>query len=208
MFEQLSLFNSTSTPPAQVIEIQDGLLWYFPLAIPTAQADIYYQELSENTAWRQDSIRLYGNQIPLPRLTAWYGDPGRDYIYSGIAMEALPWTPLLQSLKILAEDLAQAPFNSVLLNLYRHGQDGVSWHSDDEPELKPNHPIASISLGETRRFILRHKQNATIPRVELSLLSGSILIMRETTQQYWLHQVPKTKKIMQPRINLTFRFIQ
>lgn len=152
-------------------------------------------------------MRFYGKEIDIPRLTAWYGDPGKSYTYSGISMPPLPWTETLRAIKSRIEGVVHAGFNSVLLNCYRSGKDGVSWHSDDEPELGPQPIIGSLSLGGTRVLQLRHKIRKYLPRVELALGAGSLLVMRDQTQRYWQHRIPKTKKSVAPRINLTFRVI-
>ncbi|MGK7898566.1 MAG: alpha-ketoglutarate-dependent dioxygenase AlkB, partial [Xenococcus sp. (in: cyanobacteria)] len=160
------------------------------------------------TFWQQDHIKMYGKEIALPRLTAWYGDSGRNYTYSGITMNPQPWNSTLWEIKQRVEDLAQVSFNSVLLNLYRTGRDSVNWHSDDEPELAPGFPIASVSLGGTRRFVMKHKSKREVGKFELKLTNGSMLLMGGETQQHWLHQVPKTRKKVNSRINLTFRVIR
>ncbi|MBE9241198.1 alpha-ketoglutarate-dependent dioxygenase AlkB family protein [Synechocystis salina] len=208
MIEQLSLFDTYPHGSPEEIIVPDGHLQLYRSIFSDAQVSSYYNQLKKEIRWQQDSITLFGKSQPLPRLTAWYGDPERSYTYSGIAMEPTPWTPLLQTIKAKAETLAKVTFNSVLLNFYRTGEDGVSWHADDEPELKKGHPIASVSFGATRRFLLKHKTDSTIDKVELMLTSGSVLLMLDTTQEYWLHQIPKTKKFVNPRINLTFRFIK
>jgi alkylated DNA repair dioxygenase AlkB len=208
LIKQLSLFDIYPNSSPEEIIIPDGHLQLYHSIFSDVEASRYYDQLEKEICWQQDSIILFGKSQPLPRLTAWYGDPERSYTYSGIAMEPTPWIPLLQAIKTKAETLAKATFNSVLLNFYRTGADGVSWHADDEPELKKDYPIASVSFGGTRRFLLKHKTDPTVEKVELILTSGSILLMLGTTQEYWLHQVPKTKKFVEPRINLTFRFIQ
>jgi alkylated DNA repair dioxygenase AlkB len=142
-----------------------------------------------------------GRRLPIPRLTAWHGQAG--YVYSGIRMAPAPWTPPLLELKDIAEALAGQPFNSVLLNLYRHGRDSVSWHADNEPGLGRNPVIASISLGAERRFQLKHRR--TGERLSVDLAHGSCLIMAGATQHHWLHQLPKIAQPVGPRINLTFR---
>jgi alkylated DNA repair dioxygenase AlkB len=145
-----------------------------------------------------------GRRIPIPRLTAWHGAAG--YVYSGIRLTPAPWTPPLLELKALAERLAGQSFNSVLLNLYRDGRDSVSWHADNEPGLGRDPVIASLSLGAVRRFQLKHRR---LPeRLTLDLPHGSCLIMAGATQHHWLHQLPKTKAPVGPRINLTFRRMQ
>lgn len=218
--QQLSLWSSVPAASAaemQRIALPDGdLLWceqFLPrstgaggaMALPTA--DSCWAALLSETPWQQDWITLYGKRHPLPRLTAWYGDAGTIYTYSGITMQPQAWTPTLLALKTALERVAQTAFNSVLLNYYRTGQDSMGWHSDDEPELGPNPIIASLSLGGTRRFVLRHRCDRTVEKVEFALGHGSLLIMQGTTQHFWQHQVPKTAKPTAPRINLTFRAI-
>ena len=161
-------------------------------------------------AWRQEQIRLYGRTVAVPRLTAWYGEPGAAYSYSGLAMQPEPWSRVLLELRNRVADLAGAHFNSVLLNLYRDGADSVSWHSDDEPELGRDPVIASVSLGATRRFELRHRARRAreIPVARLALTAGSLLVMGGETQHHWQHRIPKTRKPCGPRINLTFREVK
>jgi alkylated DNA repair dioxygenase AlkB len=171
------------------------------------ESDQFFADLLTGVDWRQDHIRLYGKSIPLPRLTAWYGEAGKSYTYSGIAMQPEPWTATLLVIKSRIERWAEVSFNSVLLNLYRDGQDSVAWHSDDELELGINPVIASVSFGATRRFDLKHKHKRDLKQVEIELTHGSLLLMKGETQHHWQHQIPKTKKIIQPRINLTFRTI-
>lgn len=166
-----------------------------------------FKELRNNLNWRQDKIKMFGKECDLPRLTTWYGDKGKSYKYSGITMKPDAWMPALISIKEKIEAEVEVNFNSVLANLYRNGKDYVSWHSDDEPELGINPTIASVSFGETRRFLLRHKSNKDLATVEIALTNGSLLIMRGTTQHFWKHQVPKTAKAKTERINLTFRVI-
>jgi alkylated DNA repair dioxygenase AlkB len=161
--------------------------------------------------WRQDHLQLYGRRIALPRLTAWYGEPGLRYAYSGIVNEALPWEGPLQELARRVEQAAGSRFNSVLLNLYRNERDGVSWHSDDEPELGSEPVIGSLSLGATRTFQLRRKdyRRSAVVWEELSLTGGSLLVMRGSTQRLWQHRLPK--QIGRPcgaRVNLSFRWIE
>jgi alkylated DNA repair dioxygenase AlkB len=144
-----------------------------------------------------------------PRLTAWYGDATARYSYSGLDLTPQPWTPALLALRTQVEQATGVTFNSVLLNLYRTGQDSMGWHADDEPELGPEPVIASISLGATRRFRLRPRHSQQLPHAPLGLdlPSGSLLVMRGTTQQHWQHAVPKTARPVGPRLNLTFRTI-
>jgi alkylated DNA repair dioxygenase AlkB len=189
----------------QVLALPDGEVILYQRVFTGTQRDRLFQELLDHTPWQQHTIKLYGRTMAVPRLSAWHGDPGAVYCYSGLRLEPLPWTPVLCEIKAVVEQLADTPFNSVLLNLYRHGQDSIGWHSDDEPELGHHPVIASVSLGAVRRFILRHKRLPV--RLPLDLDAGSVLLMRGATQQHWQHQLPKTRKPTNPRINLTFRFI-
>lgn len=161
-------------------------------------------------AWRQDEIVICGRRIPLPRLTAWYGEPGVRYAYSGIEMHATPWDGLVRDLARRAGAAAGVRFNGVLLNLYRDERDGVAWHSDDEPELGPQPVIGSLSLGATRVFQLRHRQYRRngCGIVAYELTSGSLLVMRGNTQRDWQHRLPRRAAQCGPRINLSFRWIE
>ncbi|MEZ4776851.1 MAG: alpha-ketoglutarate-dependent dioxygenase AlkB [Bacteroidia bacterium] len=190
------------------ILLKDGHLWYDPHFFPTGESDTLLAELQEDIAWRQESVTIFGRKIPQPRLTAWYGDPGKVYSYSGLTWNPLPWTPALLKIKTKIESVSRgASFNSVLLNLYRNGQDSMGWHSDDEPELGKNPVIASVSFGESRNFQLRHRLHKKEERHSIVLAHGSLLIMLGETQHFWQHQVPKTAKTINPRVNLTFRWI-
>jgi len=182
----------------------DGEVWLEPEAMARADADRLFERLMAITAWRQEEATVMGRRVAIPRLTAWHGEKG--YVYSGIRLEPAPWNAPLLELKASAEALARAPFNSVLLNLYRDGRDSVSWHADNEPGLGDNPVIASVSLGAQRRFHLRHRR--TRARVSLDLPHGSCLIMAGATQHHWLHQLPKTARPVGPRINLTFRHMR
>jgi alkylated DNA repair dioxygenase AlkB len=182
---------------------RDGIVRLFPAAVPAAAAML--ERLLPAIDWRQDEARIMGRTVALPRLTAWYGDAG--YRYSGIDNPPRPWLPLLLELKGIAERLAEARFNSVLLNLYRDGRDGMGWHSDDERPLGAEPVIASLSFGATRRFRLKHKTRPDLV-LALDLPPGSCLIMAGTLQHHWRHALPKTARPVGPRVNLTFRLIR
>lgn len=171
------------------------------------QSDRYFQSLLNSLNWRQEKIKFFGKEIDIPRLTAWYADEGKLYQYSGIKMTPNPWTSCLIAIKEQVESVVDLKFNSVLVNLYRQGTDSMGWHSDDEPELGKNPTIASVSFGATRRFQLRHKLD-NLDTLEVALNNGSLLVMQGETQHFWKHQIPKTSKIVSPRINLTFRVIK
>jgi len=170
------------------------------------ESDDFFQTLLDEIKWRQDKMNIYGKEVNLPRKTAWYGDNNRKYKFSGIQLEPEPWTPSLLEIKARIEAVADISFNSVLLNLYRDGNDGISWHTDAESELGKNPVIGSVSFGGTRKFSFKHKNQKDLKQ-DLELTHGSFLLMSGTTQHFWLHQIPKTKKKVNPRINLTFRVI-
>lgn len=162
--------------------------------------------LRTGLAWRQESIRLFGRDTPMPRLTAWYGDPGAAYTYSGLRNEPLLWTPLLEALRDRLQDALDRPLNSVLANLYRDGRDHMGWHADDEPELGPTPTIASLSFGATRTFRMKHRAEPG-RTVSIELTHGGLLVMDGRSQAEWLHAVPKRLRVTEPRINLTFRYV-
>ena len=167
------------------------------------------KDLTEEIPWVQNKIRFYGKESLVPRLESWHGDKGMSYTYSGIKMDAKPWTKNLLKIKESIEPIAKTTFNSVLINYYRDGKDRVAWHSDDEKELGKNPVIASVSLGAERKFKLRHKKyKENQLQHEVFLQSGSLLLMSGSTQHHWLHEIPRTAKPIGPRINLTFRVIK
>ena len=167
------------------------------------------RELAEEIPWVQNKIKFYGKESLVPRLESWHGDEGMSYTYSGIRMDAKPWTKNLLVIKESIEPIAKTTFNSVLINYYRDGKDRVAWHSDDEKELGKNPVIASVSLGAERKFKLRHKKyKENKLQHEVFLQCGSLLLMSGPTQHHWLHEIPRTAKPIGPRINLTFRVIK
>lgn len=201
---QSDLFQP-STPSTYVLPMQQGNTVLYSRFLLTHEADKYFQQLRGSLAWRQDHIKLYGREVKIPRLQAWYGDAEASYQYSGLLMQPLPWTPPLSALKNRCEQQTQTQFNSVLANLYRDGQDSMGWHSDDEPELGSQPVIASLSLGQSRNFDFRHKH--TGEKIRIPLHHGDLLVMSGSTQQYWQHGISKTRKVLSERINLTFRWV-
>ncbi len=189
------------------IEVIDSHILYFPGFLSPEEADTYYQHFYTNTEWRQDPIRVFGKVYAQPRLTALYADNSKSYTYSGITMNPLKFDKPLEVLKRKIEAVSRTTFSTCLLNLYRDGSDSNGWHADDEKELGINPVIASISLGQNRYFHLRHKQRKELKH-KLLLEHGSLLLMQGETQHHWQHQIPKTKKPVNPRINLTFRYIK
>lgn len=185
--------------PGELLLLENFISEQFALTI--------MQRLKDQIQWKQDTITMFGKVHPVPRLTAWYGDAGKTYTYSGIRSEPKPWIEELLTLKNQIESLLpELKFNSVLLNHYRNGLDKMGWHSDDEKEMGINPTIVSVSLGATRRFDLRNKSDKN-KVFKLDLTNGSLLIMRGELQHYWVHQVPQQKRITEERINLTFRKI-
>ena len=191
------------TAPSQRIELPDADVRYWPLAVDRERADALFASLRACIGWQQEHVVIFGARRLVPRLVAWHGDADARYTYSGTAHEPRAWTAELSELRDVAEALAGHRFNSVLLNLYRDGRDGMGWHADDEPELGPEPAIASFSLGATRRFRLRHRRSRTV--LELELGHGSLLTMAGPTQHHYVHAVPKTARSVGERINLTFR---
>lgn len=181
-------------------------VFYWPNWLGCDEHDRYWHAF-QNLNWVQSTFSIYGRTVPIPRLNAWYSDLGADYAYSGISLQRNDWTPELVDLKHKIERQTDSAYNAVLANWYRTGQDSVDWHADDEPELGPQPMIASVSLGGERTFKFRHRHNKLIAPVSLKLLPGSLLLMSGDTQRNWVHQVPKTKKQVESRINLTFRTI-
>ncbi len=180
---------------------------YFPNVFSDTDSKYLFEKLTSNITWRQESILIFGRKVLTPRLTAWYGDAGAVYKYSGVSFDPLPWTEELLYIRSKAEALAGTTFNSVLLNLYRDGNDSMGWHSDDEPELGRDPIIASVNLGEARRFDLRLKSDHH-QKQQIMLEDGSVLLMKGDLQHHWQHQVAKSGKVKGQRINLTFRTIK
>ncbi len=183
----------------------DGEAIYYGPVITADNARAYCTLLLENLPWQHDEAVIYGKRIITKRKVAWYGDDNYAYTYSHTTKQALPWTKELLELKKVAESVSGKIFNSCLINLYHDGNEGMSWHSDDEKALGKDTVIASISLGAERKFSFRHK--ATKDKRDIILQNGSLLVMKGATQTHWLHSLPKSVKIKHPRINLTFRTI-
>ncbi len=184
------------------IPLRDGGLIHFdPAFFSAAESDVFFATLRDSIAWEQEMSR----GRPFPRLVAWHADAGRSYRYSGIEHVAQPWTAELLAIKQRIEAAVGATWNSVLLNRYRDGRDSMGLHADDEPELGRDPAIGSVSFGSARRFVLKHVASGT--KLEYELGHGSLLVMAGTTQQFWKHGVPKTRKPVGERINLTFRRI-
>ncbi|WP_343848815.1 alpha-ketoglutarate-dependent dioxygenase AlkB family protein [Algoriphagus jejuensis] len=183
----------------------DGEVNYYGKLVTLERADRYLKCLLESIEWRNDEAVIFGKKIITKRKVAWYGDKPFEYTYSNTTKQALLWTPELLGLKSLVEYETGETFNSCLLNLYHSGEEGMAWHSDGETDLKKDGAIGSLSFGAERKFAFKHKQAKE--KVELILEHGSLLVMKGTTQTFWLHRLPPTKRVTKPRVNLTFRTI-
>jgi alkylated DNA repair dioxygenase AlkB len=190
------------------LPIRDAEVYYLEKIILGESPATIMQRLIGETPWRAESVVVWGKSYPQPRLIAWYGEAGSNYTYSGIALNPLPWTQGLLDLKMRVEAVAGESFNSVLLNYYRDNRDSMGFHSDDERELGERPVIASLSLGEERTFVLKHKTDKSAKPVRLKLASGSLLLMKGETQRNWKHGIAKETRQCGPRVNLTFRRIR
>lgn len=184
----------------------DGVTNYHGVILNKKQCDFFYKELLNHIKWKNDEAIIFGKLITTKRKVAWYGNEEYSYTYSKITKKANLWTPELLELKNIVEKESGETYNSCLLNLYHSGDEGMAYHSDGEKMLKKNGAIASLSLGAERKFSFKHKE--TKQRIDVFLENGSLLVMKEGTQQNWLHRLPPTNKVKSPRINLTFRTIE
>jgi alkylated DNA repair dioxygenase AlkB len=184
---------------------KDGIVNYFGRIFSPQESKRFYLALLQEIDWKNDEALIFGKLIITKRKVAWYGDKEYSYTYSNTTKKAQGWTPLLQTLKQKTEELSGETFNSCLLNLYHSGEEGMAWHSDAEKDLKRNGTIASLSFGAERNFSFKHKQSKET--VSLLLENGSLLLMKDCTQSFWLHRLPPSTKVLTPRINLTFRTI-
>ena len=181
------------------------LLWD-PAWLAPEHADALLVALRREIDWETHRIRMFGRWLDSPRRSCWIGDPGAGYVYSGARFEPRPWPARLTALRGPLREATGVAFNSVLANLYRDGSDSMGWHADDESELGPQPVIASLSLGQARRFKLKHRQDPA-RKLDLDLPHGSLLVMRGETQKFFKHALPRSARPMGPRVNLTFRLI-
>lgn len=203
-FNAMDLFNFERDNETNLLP-QDGMVNYFGKIFSAEEANRYFEILLNTIQWKNDEVVIFGKKIITKRKVAWYGDREFEYTYSKITRKAHLWTSELVQLKKQVETISGETFNSCLLNLYHSGNEGMGWHSDAEKDLKVNAAIASVSFGAERKFAFKHKESKET--VSLNLEHGSLLIMKGTTQAHWLHRLPPTKKVLFPRINLTFRTI-
>jgi len=195
----------TKSPSLNLLPF-DGEAYLYEDLLAETDYLYYFKQLESEIIWKQEGMKMYGKHINFPRLTAWYGEEGKVYKYSGLVNIPMPFTSLLMKIKGAVESKTGERFNSALLNLYRSERDSMGWHSDDELELGTNATIASVSFGETRLFQLKHKRLKNTTHNFL-LPNNSLLLMKGATQHNWLHQIPKGAKPCKPRINITFRKI-
>ena len=182
---------------------QDGQAHYFGIIVNAEQKHTYFNELLNKIEWTNEKLIMFGKEIITKRKVAFYGDSLMSYTYSNKTKQALAWTPLLLGIKNLTTSFTGSHYNACLLNLYHDGEEGMGWHSDDEKEIIPNSSIASLSFGAERKFAIKHK--TTKETHSILLENGSLFEMLGSFQKHWLHSMPKSKKIIAPRINLTFR---
>ncbi|MDR7097656.1 alkylated DNA repair dioxygenase AlkB [Lysobacter niabensis] len=190
----------------QRLPLVDADVSFDPHWLAENEAERLLRGLREEVAWETHHVRLFGREHASPRLSCWIGDPGTAYRYSGTLFEPRPWPSSLQRLRERLSAELDVGFNSVLANRYRDGRDCMGWHSDSEPELGPAPLIASVSLGATRRFVLKHRDRPQ-EKLAIDLPHGSLLVMAGATQRHYRHALPRTAKAVGERINLTFRQI-
>jgi alkylated DNA repair dioxygenase AlkB len=200
----MDLFSSGFNPELNLLPY-DGTVNYFGKVFSQPEANYYLENLLQTIEWKNDEAIIFGKRIITKRKVAWYGDQDFEYTYSNTTKRALPWTQDLLALKTITEKISGEKFNSCLLNLYHNGNEGMAWHSDGEKDLKKNGAIGSLTFGAERKFSFKHKQ--TKETVSIILEHGSLLVMKDSTQTYWLHRLPPTKLVSKPRVNLTFRTI-
>jgi alkylated DNA repair dioxygenase AlkB len=200
----MQLFDFPADPSINLLP-GDGIVHYYGKLMSSEEASTMAVALLNGIEWRNDEAVIYGKRIITKRKVAWYGEEPFSYTYSNTTKTALPWTPELLVLKNLAEKHSGETYNSCLLNLYHDGSEGMAWHSDGEKDLRKNGAIGSLSFGAERKFCFKHKQSGE--KIDVFLEAGSLLVMKGETQTHWLHRLPPSTKIHQPRINLTFRTI-
>jgi alkylated DNA repair dioxygenase AlkB len=184
----------------------DGEAYFYPDLFSAKESEALMFGLQTNIDWKQEPIKIMGKEVMQPRLTAWHGDAGKSYRYSGINMDPAPWIPELLVIKEKIERVSGQTFNSVLLNFYRNGQDSMGWHRDNEKSLGIDPVIGSVSFGTARMFQFKHRQQPEL-RERILLTNGSFLLMKGSTQHHWYHSIPKESKVSGSRINLTFRTV-
>lgn len=201
----MSLFEEISEFPLNILP-HDGTVNYYGKVFDKGRSDFFYNYLLHQMPWENDEAMIFGKLILTKRKVAWFGEKAFEYTYSKRTKLAKFWTPELLKLKKRCEEVSGETYNSCLLNLYHDGSEGMAYHSDGETDLKKHGAIASLTFGAERKFLFKHK--TTKEKVEIFLENGSLLIMKGTTQENWLHRLPPTTKVKTPRVNLTFRTIE
>lgn len=196
-----------AAPEVMRLPLHGAELLYFPSLALGAPPEEIARQLQREVEWHAEEVVIFGRKVLQPRLTSWHGDADATYRYSGLQLNPKPWTEHLLGLKHVVEMVSGHSFNSVLLNYYRDHRDSMGFHSDDEPELGPNPVIASLSLGEERVLVFKHKKDKSIRPYRLPLQPGSLLLMKGDTQRNWVHGIEKLARTCGPRVNLTFRQI-
>ena len=205
---QTELFKAGADPDYhEDFDLDGAMLRLWPSAFNTKTANALVNSLLSNIPWRQETLCIAGQMRLVPRLQCWMGEPGTVYGYSGMRLQPAPWHKAVLDIRYRVEQLSGQHFNSVLLNLYRDGQDSVAWHADDEKELGADPVIASVSLGAERPFELKSRRNRAQHKRRILLPHGSVLLMGIGIQSHWQHQLPKVNSPLDPRINLTFRAV-
>ena len=205
-FKPIDLFSTNEVHKTE-FDLPGAAVTLFENFFSIEESDRLYNSLLKNTNWEQDQMAIYGKQIDLPRLTAWYGDTDLEVAYVGKTTKLRPWTAELLKIKQRIEQEVDIKFTRCLLNYYRDGKDSVDWHQDYEVNQRKNTVIGSVTFGETRPFQLKHATRKDLKRLDIPLKHGSLLLMQGATQNNWKHKIPKTTKQIRPRINLTFRWV-
>mgnify|MGYP000026460035 FL=1 len=196
---------SNQEPQKRELKLPDAEVVFYESFFSEIESKKIFKALKENIDWQQNEIKLFGKIHLEPRLTAWYGT--KAYAYSGIEMQPKDFTKEILQIKNRVEEATNLCFNSCLLNYYRDGKDSMGWHQDNEKELGKNPAIASVSFGQERPFQMKHIENRPLKKVDILLSNGSLLLMKGAMQHFWQHKIPKTTRIIDERINLTFRKI-
>ncbi len=206
IFEQMQNNTLFAADPNENLLPYDGKVYYYGPIYQKQEADFLFTDLLENIKWKKDEAIMFGKRIQTKRMIAWYAQQPFSYRYSGVTKTAYSWNADLEKIKTKVQEMAPYSYNSCLLNLYHDGKEGMAYHSDGEKDLKENAAIAALSLGAERKFSFKHKESKE--RIDILLEHGSLLIMVGETQKHWLHRLPPTVKVHEPRISLTFRTIE
>ncbi|AIY14617.1 alpha-ketoglutarate-dependent dioxygenase AlkB family protein [Cellulophaga baltica] len=206
LFNQTDLFSTDEVRKTEFV-LPGADIVLFENYFSTEESNKLFNNLIKNTPWQQEQITIHGKEVDYPRLTAWYGDATKDMKYTNTKSTMHSWSADLLFIKERIEQEVNVKFTRCLLNYYRDGKDSVDWHQDYKGEQRKNTVIASVTLGATRPFQLKHSTRKGLKRLAIPLTHGSLLLMQGATQENWKHKIPKTTKKIKPRINLTFRWL-